>query len=111
MRRVKRVIAYARVSGQEQGRRGTSLDGQREEIERYCRSADLPEPKLFVEIESAGAEKLERRAVLRQLLSEIRDGDLVIVSKQDRWSRDVLFYLQSVPVSYTHLTLPTSDLV
>lgn len=91
----RRVLAYARVSGQEQGRSGTSLDAQREEILRHCAAHGLPSPRFFVEIESAGAEKLDRRAQLIALMAEVREGDLVIVSKQDRWSRDTLFYLQS----------------
>lgn len=91
----RRVLAYVRVSGAEQGRTGTSLDGQRDEIARHCAAGGLPEPRFYVEIESAGAEKLERRAKLRSLLEDVAAGDLVVVAKQDRWSRDTLFYLKS----------------
>lgn len=91
----RRVLAYVRVSSAGQERDGTSLDGQREEILRYCTAQGLPEPRLVVEVESAGAEKLDRRAKLRALLADVADGDLVLVTKQDRWSRDVLFYVQS----------------
>jgi DNA invertase Pin-like site-specific DNA recombinase len=90
-----RVLAYVRVSTGEQGRSGTSLDGQRDEIARYCTANAFPGPKFYVEVESAGAEKLERRTKLRSLLDSVAAGDLVVVSKQDRWSRDTLFYLQS----------------
>jgi site-specific DNA recombinase len=96
MRTVQRVLGYCRVSGAEQGRTGTSLQGQREEIEQHCRLAGLPKPTFYVEVESAAAEKLAQRRVLGRLMSEARAGDLVIVSKQDRWSRDTLFYLKSV---------------
>ena len=95
MQRPTRVLAYVRVSGAEQGRSGTSLDAQREEIARYCAASWYPEPVVYVEVESAGAEKLERRAELRSLLASVTSGDLVVVAKQDRWSRDTLFYLQS----------------
>jgi DNA invertase Pin-like site-specific DNA recombinase len=91
----RRLLAYARVSGSEQGRTGTSLDGQREEIERYAKAQGYPRPIFFVEVASAGAERLDGRPKLRALLDEVRDGDLVVVAKQDRWSRNTLFYLQS----------------
>jgi len=91
----RRVLAYVRVSGAEQGRSGTSLDAQREEIARHCAASGYPEPRFFVEVESAGAEKLDRRSELRSLLAMVAGGDLVLVTKQDRWSRDTLFYLQS----------------
>ena len=91
----RRVLAYVRVSGAEQGRTGTSLDAQREEIAMHCAASGYPEPTVFVEVESAGAEKLERRSELRSLLGSVTSGDLVVVAKQDRWSRDTLFYLQS----------------
>lgn len=96
MRTVRRVLGYCRVSGAEQGRTGTSLQGQREEIERYCRAHELPAPDLFVEVESAGAEKLDRRRELQRLMNEAHAGDVVMVTKQDRWSRDTLFYLKSI---------------
>jgi site-specific DNA recombinase len=91
----RRVTAYLRVSGAEQGRSGTSLEGQREEIERYCKAHGLPAPRFVVEVGSAGAEKLDGRPKLRALLDEVEAGDLVVVAKQDRWSRNTLFYLQS----------------
>lgn len=96
MQRIRRVIGYARVSSVEQGRTGTSLDAQQDEIRRYCEANQLPAPDIRIEVESAGAEKLERRTVLRRLLAEVTKGDLVVVAKQDRWSRDTLFFLQSI---------------
>lgn len=93
---VERVLGYVRVSGAEQGRSGTSLDAQREAIERHCATLGLPSPKIYVEVESAGAEKLERRAELRALLAELRAGDLVIVRSQDRWSRATEWFLSSM---------------
>lgn len=96
MSRPRRVLGYARVSGAEQGRTGTSLEAQREEIVRYCAAHNYPTPDIRVEVESAGAEKLDRRRILQGLIRDAAAGDLVIVSKQDRWSRDTLFYLKSV---------------
>lgn len=89
-----RVLGYVRVSSRGQERDGTSLSAQREAIERYCSSANLPPPILHVEVESAGAERLEARGDLRALLAEARPGDLVIVTKQDRFSRSTLDFLR-----------------
>jgi DNA invertase Pin-like site-specific DNA recombinase len=90
-----RVLGYVRVSGREQGASGTSLDFQREEIERHCKLNGYPAPQIRIEVESAGAEKIDKRVVLRELMADVRPGDLVIVAKQDRWSRHTLFFLSS----------------
>jgi DNA invertase Pin-like site-specific DNA recombinase len=91
-----RVLVYVRVSGQEQGRHGTSLDGQQKAAQSYCALRGWPEPEFFVEVESAGAEKIERRSELRRLLHEVKPGDTVVVAALDRWSRDIVFAVQSV---------------
>ena len=91
-----RVLAYVRVSTTEQGDRGTSLETQREEIERFCAAQGFPAPEVFVEVESAGETKIERRLALARLMADVQRGDLVIVAKQDRWSRHTLHFLHSV---------------
>lgn len=91
-----RTLGYVRVSSQEQARTGTSLQAQRDEITEYCRLKKLPEPQLFVEVESASGEAIEKRKELHKLMAETRTGDAVIVTRQDRWSRDVMFHLQSM---------------
>ncbi len=94
--RPRRVFGYARVSGAEQGRTGTSLDGQRAEIVRWCTAHAYPDPQIRIEVESGSAEKIERRIELRSLLAELHEGDLVLVCKVDRWSRDIVHGVQSV---------------
>src|SRR5688572_23275956 len=94
--RPARVLAYVRVSGAEQGRTGTSLAGQREEISRYCAIRGYPAPTFRVEVESAAAAKIERRDELRSLIIDTHAGDLVVVSKVDRWSRDIVYCVKSV---------------
>lgn len=92
---VQRVLCYARVSGADQ-ERGTSLDGQRARFASWCASHDYPLPLLFVEVESAGEERREKRVELDRLLAEARDGDLVAVLVVDRWTRDVVDGVASV---------------
>jgi DNA invertase Pin-like site-specific DNA recombinase len=93
---ITRVLAYRRVSTLEQGKQGNSLDSQREEIRRYCEYAKLPEPIDFEETESGSAEAQERREQVARLLKQVRRGDLVLVSKIDRFSRDIVFTISSV---------------
>lgn len=51
---------------------------------------------MFVEAESAVYEKIERREQMQALMSDVRPGDLVLVDKIDRWSRDPEFCYGSV---------------
>lgn len=96
MQRPRRVFGYIRVSGEEQGRRGTSLDGQRDEIERYCRAHDWGAPIVFSEVQSGSEERLEKRIELQRLVSEVTRGDVILVSKTDRWSRGLAHGVASV---------------
>ncbi|MDI1437512.1 recombinase family protein [Polyangium sorediatum] len=91
-----RVLAYRRVSTMEQMRSGTSLDAQDEEIRRYCQYARLPDPIDFEETESGGVESQEKREKIAALLKAVRPGDLVVVAKLDRFSRDIVFTISAV---------------
>lgn len=91
-----RVFAYARVSGREQGERGTSLEAQDETVTRASKARGWPAPDIRVEVESAGEESIERRVELHRLIRDAAAGDVVVVSKLDRWSRDIVFGVQSI---------------
>ncbi len=90
------VRAYARVSGREQGQHGTSLDAQDERFRAYCRQGNLPEPIVYAEIESAGEDKIERRVKLHALIADAKAGELILSIKVDRWSRDIVYGVDSV---------------
>lgn len=92
----RRVYGYCRVSSDRQSREGTSLEGQRDEIARWCRSQGFPAPSLVVEVESGSAEKVERRVELAKLISAAEPGDVVVSITVDRWSRDIVHAVQSV---------------
>ena len=94
--RPTRVYGYTRVSGREQGDRGTSLDGQRASLVGEAKARDWPEPDIRIEVESASEEKIERRTELHRLIADAQPGDVIIVSKLDRWSRDIVFGVQSI---------------
>lgn len=88
--------AYLRVSSAEQGRAGTSLDGQRGELLAYAAARGWPAPTIYLEIESGSAERLERRVELHRLLAEAQPGEVVLVTRVDRWSRDLVYGIQSI---------------
>jgi DNA invertase Pin-like site-specific DNA recombinase len=52
--------------------------------------------RMFTEAESSVREKFEAREQIQALMREVRKGDLVIVDKVDRWSRDPEFSYRSV---------------
>ena len=95
MSRPRRVIGYARVSSEEQAK-GSSLRDQQASIAGYAKSLGVEVARFFVEAESAVHEKIERREQIQTLLSDVRRGDLVVVDKLDRWSRDPEFTYRSV---------------
>jgi DNA invertase Pin-like site-specific DNA recombinase len=93
---VGRVWGYIRVSSPGQDREGTSPEGQRDAITRWCAREGLPAPTLVYEVESATEGHHESRTEQLRLQREARPGDLVLVTLQDRWSRDVVHAVGTV---------------
>lgn len=96
MQRHRNVRAYCRVSGDAQAEHGTSLEGQDQEIKRWCEQHGQPKPILYVEVESAGESTREKRVELKRLIDEAEPGDLVLTVLVDRWARDVAYTLDVV---------------
>lgn len=90
-----RVFGYARVSSAEQAL-GTSLQDQQDALARYAAARGLKVTRNFVEAESAVSEKFERREQIQELMRELRAGDLILVDKLDRWSRDIEWTYRSM---------------
>jgi DNA invertase Pin-like site-specific DNA recombinase len=93
---IKRFLGYRRVSTGEQGTSGTSLDGQNEELALLAVNMRAPVVLDFVEVESGAAEKEERRFEVARLLNAVRPGDVVAVTKFDRFTRDLEFAIRKV---------------
>lgn len=74
------IYGYARVSTRGQAKDGNSLDAQKHQLKEYGAE------EIF--IESFTGTKMERPE-LDKLLSRIRDGDTLIVTKLDRFARSV----------------------
>ncbi len=92
---VRRVLGYARVSSIEQAL-GTSLRDQQDAITAFAKGRGLKVHRFYVEAESGTRERQERRTQMLALHADVRDGDLVLCSKLDRWSRDTEHTLRSV---------------
>ncbi len=92
--RIRRVLGYARVSSELQGQ-GSSLRDQQDMIAAYAKARRLPVPRFYVEAESAVHERNERRDQIQALMADVREGDLVVCDKIDRWSRDPEFTYRS----------------
>jgi DNA invertase Pin-like site-specific DNA recombinase len=93
---VGRVWGLCRVSSPGQEREGTSLEGQQQAIAGWCARERLPAPIFIVEVESGTAARVEHREGLRRILLEASEGDVVVVYALDRWSRDLVYTMQSV---------------
>lgn len=85
-----RLLAYLRVSTDEQARNGLSLDAQRERIAAYCVSQDHELVAVFEDAGISGTVAPEQRPGLGAALVELqRKGgpDGLIVWKLDRFTR------------------------
>ena len=87
------IIAYLRVSSQEQGRSGLGIEAQRAALIAFAEAEGFEIKAEFVEVETGkGADALDRRPKLGAALAMARQFRCsVLVSKLDRLSRDVAF--------------------
>jgi DNA invertase Pin-like site-specific DNA recombinase len=90
---MKPLVAYVRVSTNQQGRSGLGIEAQRAALSRFAQSEGLDLAAEFVEVETGkGSDALDRRPQLAAALARARALRCpVAVSKLDRLSRDVHF--------------------
>jgi DNA invertase Pin-like site-specific DNA recombinase len=90
---MKPIVAYVRVSTNQQGRSGLGVEAQREALSRFAQIEGLDLVAEFVEVETGkGIDALDRRPQLAAALARARALRCpVAVSKLDRLSRDVHF--------------------
>lgn len=88
---MKKAIGYIRVSTEEQGREGVSLEAQAEKIFKYAKWVGL-NCALKKEEPITGTTRLAGRPMGRELLEMVGRGEVtdVIVTKQDRLCRDTI---------------------
>jgi DNA invertase Pin-like site-specific DNA recombinase len=90
---MKPIVAYLRISTDQQRRSGLGIEAQREALSRFAQSEGLDLVAEFVEVETGkGSDALDRRPQLAAALARARTLRCpVAVSKLDRLSRDVHF--------------------
>jgi DNA invertase Pin-like site-specific DNA recombinase len=98
------LVAYYRVSTQQQGRSGLGLAAQRAAVAAFAKSEGFEVTAEFTEVETGkGSDALDRRPQLRAALKAAKQTKCeVAVAKLDRLSRDVAFIagLMSQRVSF-----------
>jgi site-specific DNA recombinase len=89
--RVKRVVAYCRVSTDQQADSGLSIEAQREQLVSFTIASGLELVGLFIDAGISGAKDETERPGLREALAAITEGraDALVVSKRDRLARDM----------------------
>jgi DNA invertase Pin-like site-specific DNA recombinase len=83
-----RVFGYARVSTSEQSTNGQSLATQQRQLAGWAQMQDLRLDRVVIETISGGVE-FARRSEGGKLLAELRRGDVLAVTKLDRFSRNL----------------------
>lgn len=90
---MSRVFAYLRVSTEHQSKGDQNgLTAQTDSINAWCEANGIsPLSVLWCRDEGvSGAAALSQRPALRELLYELKDGDIVVVSSLCRLSRDLM---------------------
>lgn len=83
-----RVFGYCRVSTNHQATEGHSLPDQKSRIAGYCQAHALPAPAdFFIDPGISGTVSLQKRDAGTRMLSELRKGDHIIVTRGDRLFR------------------------
>lgn len=84
---MKRVACYCRVSTDEQVKFGFSIEAQKDALIKYCKANNL-KYEFYID-EGISASSMKRPA-LKQMLSKIEVYDMILFTKLDRLSRNVL---------------------
>lgn len=83
------VVIYLRVSTDEQGKSGLGLDAQLDACKRLCEQRQLTIVGVYSEIVSGKVDPRERPVFMQALAEAQSQGASIMVSKQDRFSREV----------------------
>jgi DNA invertase Pin-like site-specific DNA recombinase len=105
----RKLVAYVRVSTDQQGKSGLGIEAQKTAIARFAEAEGFEIIAELTEVETGkGSDALDRRPLLREALAVARKAKAaVVVAKLDRLSRDVAFIanlmVQRVPFIVTEL--------
>lgn len=85
---MKYVACYCRVSTDEQKKFGYSIEAQRDALEKYCKENNY-KYELYID-EGISASSMKKRKALNEMLSKSNVFDMILFTKLDRLSRNVL---------------------
>lgn len=85
---MKYVACYIRVSTEEQVKFGFSIEAQKDSLEKYCK--DNKYKYEFYIDEGISASSMKKRKALNEMLNKSNVFDMVLFTKLDRLSRNVL---------------------
>lgn len=83
-------IGYLRVSTNDQAESGLGVEAQRASILRASRRLGVPVVAWHLDAGISGSAGPEKRPALMSAIDALSDGDVLIIAKRDRLSRDVL---------------------
>ena len=85
---IKYVACYCRVSTEEQAKFGFSIQAQKDALERYCKENGY-KYEFYVD-EGISASSMKKRKALNEMLDKSNAFDMILFTKLDRLSRNVL---------------------
>lgn len=85
---MKYVACYCRVSTDEQKRFGFSIQAQKEALEKYCKENKY-KYEFYID-EGISASSMKKRKALNEMLNKCNVFDMILFTKLDRLSRNVL---------------------
>lgn len=85
---MKYVACYCRVSTEEQKKFGFSIQAQKDALEKYCKENNYKYE--FYMDEGISASSMKKRKALNEMLGKCNVFDMILFTKLDRLSRNVL---------------------
>lgn len=84
-----RVIAYYRVSTEMQVDSGAGLSAQEDICNAWCKKHQTHVTQSYIEKAISGASPLDKRPALMKAIAALEPGDILLVARLDRLSRDL----------------------
>ena len=85
---MKYVACYCRVSTEEQKKYGYSIQAQKDALEKYCKENEY-KYEFYID-EGISASSMKKRKALNEMLDKTNAFDMILFTKLDRLSRNVL---------------------
>ena len=83
------ALVYTRVSHEEQVKYGYSLDAQKDALVGWAKDNHIPIKGIYTDEGISGA-SLDKRDAFKKMINDATNGDIIIFTKLDRFSRNLL---------------------